>query len=88
MSETTETSVTQPRRSRAVFSNEDFDLMKIAIGHYLQVVKDKPEATNTRTFITGWGKSRRLKHHAASISRPAIASRSDGRISMPTRALS
>lgn len=45
MSETTETSVTQPQCSRAVFSNEDFDLIRIAIGHYLQVVKDKPEST-------------------------------------------
>lgn len=35
----------QPERSRAVFSQEDFDLIRVAVQHYLQVVKDGPEAT-------------------------------------------
>ncbi|ESX10631.1 hypothetical protein X766_32405 [Mesorhizobium sp. LSJC255A00] len=35
---------TQPERSRAVFSQEDFDLIRVAVARYLQVVKDPPEA--------------------------------------------
>ncbi|MER9489945.1 hypothetical protein NKI50_28975 [Mesorhizobium sp. M0563] len=35
---------TQPERSRAVFSQEDFDLIRVAVAHYLQVVRDQPEA--------------------------------------------
>lgn len=34
----------QPARSRAVFSSQDFELIRVAIEHYLQEVKDKPEA--------------------------------------------
>jgi len=34
----------QPERSRAVFSQQDFELIRVAIAHYLQELKDKPEA--------------------------------------------
>jgi hypothetical protein len=34
----------QPQRSRAVFSQEDFELIRVAIGHYLQEVKGQREA--------------------------------------------
>jgi hypothetical protein len=34
----------EPHRSRAVFSPEDFKLLQTAVAHYLQEVKDKPEA--------------------------------------------
>ena len=35
----------QPARSRAVFSTEDFALMKEAIAHYVKVIEDKPESS-------------------------------------------
>ena len=35
----------EPQRSRAVFSNEDFNLIRTAIEHYLGAVKDRPEST-------------------------------------------
>lgn len=34
----------QPTRSRAVFSPEDFGLIRTAIAHYLQEVQDQPES--------------------------------------------
>jgi hypothetical protein len=34
----------EPQRSRAVFSNEDFDLIRTAIQNYLPTVEDKPES--------------------------------------------
>lgn len=34
----------QVERSRAVFSPQDFELIRVAIGQYLQVIEDKPEA--------------------------------------------
>lgn len=37
--------MTEPTRARAVFSTEDFGLMKEAILHYLKVIQDKPEST-------------------------------------------
>lgn len=37
--------MTEPTRSRAVFSTEDFSLMKEAIANYMQVIKDKPESS-------------------------------------------
>ena len=42
MSETIETR--EPSRSRAVFSHEDFGLIRNAIAHYLREVQDKPES--------------------------------------------
>jgi len=35
---------TQPTRSRAVFSQEDFGLIRTAIAHYLREVQDQPES--------------------------------------------
>lgn len=34
----------EPQRSRAVFSTEDFRLLREAVGSHLQAVKDKPES--------------------------------------------
>lgn len=36
--------MTEPTRARAVFSTEDFELLKVAVADYLQKVKDKPES--------------------------------------------
>ena len=36
--------MTEPTRSRAVFSSEDFGLLKDAVAHYLRAVQDKPES--------------------------------------------
>lgn len=41
----TDETAPQPTRSRAVFSTEDFSLMKEAIAHYIKVIEDKPEST-------------------------------------------
>ena len=35
----------QPSRARAVFSTEDFKLLRTAVVHYLQEVKDSPDST-------------------------------------------
>ena len=37
--------MTEPTRSRAVFSTEDFQLMKEAVSHYIKVIQDKPESS-------------------------------------------
>ncbi len=34
----------EPERSRAVFSQEDFQLIRTAIGHYVKEIKDQPES--------------------------------------------
>ncbi len=34
----------EPPRSRAVFSTEDFRLLREAVGAHLQAVKDQPES--------------------------------------------
>lgn len=34
----------QPTRSRAVFSQQDFGLIRTAIAHYLKEVQDQPES--------------------------------------------
>jgi hypothetical protein len=36
--------MTEPTRARAVFSTEDFALLKVAVAAYLEQVKDKPES--------------------------------------------
>lgn len=36
--------MTEPTRSRAVFSTEDFQLMKEAIGSYVQKIADDPKS--------------------------------------------
>jgi predicted Zn-dependent peptidase len=38
------TTAPQPARSRAVFSQEDFSLIRTAIAHYLREVQDRPES--------------------------------------------
>ena len=35
----------EPAKTRAVFSTEDFSLLKEAVRHYLQAIQDKPEST-------------------------------------------
>ena len=37
--------IEQQERPRAVFSTEDFALMKQAVAHYLKEVQDKPESS-------------------------------------------
>jgi hypothetical protein len=34
----------EPQRARAVFSTEDFSLIREAIGHYLSEIKDQPQS--------------------------------------------
>ncbi|WP_245299261.1 hypothetical protein [Sinorhizobium sp. GL28] len=42
--ETIETlTIPEPKRSRPVFSNEDFELMRVAVNYYLQEIKESPE---------------------------------------------
>ena len=36
--------MTEPTRSRAVLSTEDFTLLREAVQHYLTEIKDKPES--------------------------------------------
>jgi hypothetical protein len=36
--------MSEPQRSRAVFSTEDFRLIRTAVAHYLTVIKDEPES--------------------------------------------
>jgi hypothetical protein len=35
----------EPARARAVFSTEDFSLIKVAIADYMKVIQDKPESS-------------------------------------------
>ncbi len=35
----------EPARSRAVFSTEDFQLMKVAIADYVRKIQDQPESS-------------------------------------------
>lgn len=44
MSEPSHSHTPHPERSRAVFSPEDFNLIRAAVAHYLQTLKDQPEA--------------------------------------------
>jgi hypothetical protein len=36
--------MSEPQRARAVFSTEDFRLLRIAVAHYVREVKDQPES--------------------------------------------
>ncbi len=36
--------MTEPARSRAVFSTEDFSLLKEAVADYIKKIQDKPES--------------------------------------------
>ena len=42
--QTTEHKSSEPQRSRAVFSQQDFELIRVAIGHYMQTLEDRTEA--------------------------------------------
>jgi hypothetical protein len=44
MTMSTDTPPKEPQRSRAVFSTEDFDLMKEAVGAYIQKIADEPRS--------------------------------------------
>lgn len=35
--------IPEQQRSRAVFSNEDFELIRVAVNYYLQEIKESPE---------------------------------------------
>ncbi len=35
--------IPEPPRSRTVFSNEDFELIRVAVNYYLQEIKESPE---------------------------------------------
>ncbi len=37
--------MTEPTRSRAVFSTEDFELLKVAVANYIKVIQDRPESS-------------------------------------------
>ena len=37
--------MSEPQRSRAVFSSEDFNLIRTAVVHLLKEVKDHPDST-------------------------------------------
>jgi len=37
--------MSEPTRSRAVFSTEDFQLLKEAVGDYIRKIQDKPESS-------------------------------------------
>jgi len=44
MTQANETNSPETSRPRAVFSTEDFRLLKIAVGAYLEKIKDEPES--------------------------------------------
>lgn len=41
---TDDTLTREPSRARAVFSTEDFGLLRTAVLHYLKAVEDQPES--------------------------------------------
>ncbi len=50
--------MTEPTRSRAVFSTEDFTLIRTAVGDYLQKVKDSPESVKYANLYHRLGRLR------------------------------
>ncbi|MEJ7934576.1 hypothetical protein WG907_09940 [Sphingobium sp. AN558] len=50
--------MTEPTRSRAVFSTEDFSLIRTAVGDYLQKVKDQPESVKYANLYHRLGRLR------------------------------
>ena len=48
----------QQQRPRAVFSSEDFELIRAAITHYLKEVKDRPEAAKYANLYHRLGRVR------------------------------
>lgn len=56
--EPTKVHPSEPQRSRAVFSPEDFELLQVAVAHYLQAIKDKPEAVKYSNLYHRLGRIR------------------------------
>jgi hypothetical protein len=48
--------VNEPQRPRAVFSNEDFRLIRNAIEHYLPVIRDQPESSKVANLYHRLGR--------------------------------
>ena len=46
----------EPQRPRAVFSNEDFRLIRSAIEHYLPAIRDRPESTKVANLYHRLGR--------------------------------
>ena len=46
----------EPTRSRAVFSSEDFGLIRNAIAHYLKEEKDAPDASKYASLFHRLGR--------------------------------
>lgn len=44
MSDITPSHPSEPQRPRAVFSQQDFKLIRVAISHYLKEIEDRTEA--------------------------------------------
>ena len=52
--------MTEPARSRAVFSTEDFSLLKTAVAEHLQKVKDTPDSVKFANLYHRLGRLRSL----------------------------
>ena len=52
----TDTETRDPPRSRAVFSTEDFDLMKEAVGHYVKHIADDPRSAKLSNLFHRLGR--------------------------------
>lgn len=39
-----DTETREPQRARAVLSTEDFRLLRVAVAHYIQAIKDEPDS--------------------------------------------
>ena len=50
--------MTEPARSRAVFSTEDFSLLRAAVAEYLQKVKDTPDSVKFANLYHRLGRLR------------------------------
>ncbi|WP_298687518.1 hypothetical protein [uncultured Sphingomonas sp.] len=48
----------EPARARAVFSTEDFGLLRTAVSHYLQVIQDEPESVKFSNLYHRLGRLR------------------------------
>jgi hypothetical protein len=51
-----ESIVPESQRPRAVFSNEDFRLIRSAIEHYLPVIRDQPESSKVANLYHRLGR--------------------------------
>ena len=48
--------MTEPSRSRAVFSTEDFQILKAAVADYMQKVKDTPQSVKVAALYHRLGR--------------------------------